>query len=157
MLANDVERLPDSRTKIAIGNRSSFYINQNLIVRSYYRYYTDDWGINSHTFKVELPIKFGINYTLYPSYRYYTQTQTDYFGEFNTLSSSDEFYTSDNDLASYNANQYSLGFKYYDPLNSFKIGGFGLKSIQLEYNYYERTTQNFNANISSLGFTFIAD
>lgn len=157
MLANDVERLPNSRTKLAIGNRSSFYINQNFIIRSYYRYYTDNWGIDSHTFKVELPIKFGLNYTLYPNYRYYTQTQTDYFGEFNTISSTDEFYTSDYDLASYNANQYGLGFKYYDPLNSFKIGGFGLKSIQIEYNYYERTTQNFNANISSLGFTFIAD
>ncbi len=157
MLGNDVERLPNSRIKLAIGNRSSFYINQNFVVRSYYRYYTDDWGIDSHTFKIELPIKFGINYTLYPSYRYYTQTQTDYFGEFNTLLSTDEFYTSDYDLASYNANQYGLGFKYYDPLNSLKIGGFGLKSINLEYNYYARTTQNFNANISSLGFTFIAD
>ena len=156
-LGNDVERLPDTRTKLALGNRTNFYLNQNFILRTYYRYYTDDWGINSHTFKLELPVKIGLNYTLYPMYRYYTQTQADYFGEFNMLLSTQEFYTSDYDLATYNAHQYGLGFKFYDPLNKFKIGNFGLKSINVEYNYYQRVNQNFDAHITSVGFNFVGD
>ena len=156
-LGNDIERLPDTRTKIALGNRTNFYINQDFILRTYYRYFTDDWGTNSHTAKFELPIKLGVNYTLYPSYRYYTQTEADSFGEFNTLLSTQEFYTSDYDLAEYDAHQYGLGIKYYDPLSKFKIGGFGLKSINLDYNFYNRTTQNFSANITSIGFSFMAD
>jgi hypothetical protein len=157
ILGNDIERLPDSRMKLAVGNRTNFYLNQNFILRTYYRYYTDDWGINSHTFKLELPVKIGLNYTLYPMYRYYTQTQADYFGEFNMLLSTQEFYTSDYDLATYNAHQYGLGFKFYDPLNKFKIGNFGLKSINVEYNYYQRVNQNFDAHITSVGFNFVGD
>ncbi|MFD0932880.1 DUF3570 domain-containing protein [Psychroflexus salinarum] len=157
ILGNDIERLPDTRSKIALGNRTSFYINQTFILRTYYRYYTDDWNIDSHTFKAELPVKIGMNYTLYPSYRYYTQTEADSFGKFNTLLSTQEFYTSDYDLAEYDAHQYGLGIKYYDPLNKFKIGGFGLKSISLEYNYYSRTSLNFNANITSISFNFVGN
>jgi hypothetical protein len=156
-LGNDIERLPDTRTKIALGNRTNFYLNQNFILRTYYRFYTDDWGIDSHTFKAELPIKLGLNYTFYPMYRYYTQTAANDFGEYNTIVSTQEFHTSDYDLAEYDAHQYGIGFKYYNPLNKLNIGGFGLKSIDLKYNYYERTTQNFNANITSLSFNFVAN
>jgi hypothetical protein len=156
-LANDVERLPDTRTKIAIGNRSSFYINENFIIRSYYRYYTDDWGINSHTAKLEVPIKIGTNFTFYPMYRFYTQTKADDFYLYNEALSTSEFYTSDYDLAAYDAHQYGLGFKYYDPLGQFNLSYLRLKSIDFEFNAYERTNLNFTANIFSLGFNFTLD
>lgn len=155
-LGNDVERLPDTRFKIALANRTNFYINENFIFRTYYRFYTDDWGIDAHTFELEIPIKLGMKYTFYPSYRFYTQTAADYFNEFNQALSTDEFYTSDYDLAGYDAHQYGLGFKYYDALNTFKIGGFGLKSIQLEFNQYTRVEQNFDAFFTSIGLSFSA-
>ncbi|GGE30751.1 DUF3570 domain-containing protein [Psychroflexus planctonicus] len=157
VIGNDIERLPDSHLKIALGNRTNFYLNENFILRTYYRYYTDDWGIDSHTFKMEVPVKVGLKYALYPMYRYYTQTQADAFGAYNSLLSTQEFYTSDYDLASYDAHQYGVGFKYYDPLSKFNLGGFGLKSINIEYNYYNRTSQNFTAHITSLSFNFVAD
>ena len=156
-LGNDIERLPESRTKIALGNRTNFYLNQSFILRTYYRYYTDDWDISSHTFKIELPVKLGMNFTFYPMYRYYTQTAAKDFGEYNSILSTQEFYTSDYDLAEYDAHQYGIGFKYYDPLSKFKIGNFGLKSINLEYNHYNRSMQNFSANITSLSFNFSGD
>ncbi len=56
-LADDIERLPDNRLKIPIGMRLNYYINELISLRTYYRYYMDDWGINSHTASVELPIK----------------------------------------------------------------------------------------------------
>ena len=155
-LGNDVERLPDTRFKVAIANRTNFYLNQNFIIRSYYRFYTDDWGVKSHTYKIELPVKLGMNFTFYPSYRYYTQTSVDYFNEFDQALSTDKFYTSDYDLAEYDAHQYGLGFKYYDPLNKLKIGGFGLKSINVDFNQYSRTSQNFDAFFSSIGLSFSA-
>lgn len=155
-LGNDVERLPDTRFKVAIANRTNFYLNQNFIIRSYYRFYTDDWGVKSHTYKIELPVKLGMNFTFYPSYRYYTQTSVDYFNEFDQALSTDKFYTSDYDLAEYDAHQYGLGFKYYDLLNKLKIGGFGLKSINVDFNQYSRTSQNFDAFFSSIGLSFSA-
>ena len=78
-LADDIERLPDTRFKIAAGGRLNYYINETFVLRTYYRYYTDDWGIRSNTASIEVPIKVGQKFTLYPSYRYYDQTAADYF------------------------------------------------------------------------------
>ena len=78
-LADDVERLPDSRFKIPIGARLNYYLSDRFVLRSYYRFYTDNWGIRSHTVNLEVPVKLSDKFTLYPSYRYYTQTEANYF------------------------------------------------------------------------------
>ena len=102
-IADDIERLPDSRFKTAIGGRFNYYINETFVLRSYYRYYTDTWGIKSHTASIEVPIKLGSKATLYPNYRYYQQTAADYFYANNKASSTFEFYTSDFDLSKFTA------------------------------------------------------
>jgi len=149
-LADDIERLPDNRLKIPIGTRLHFYINEYVVLRTYYRYYFDDWGIQSHTFNVELPIKISEKFTLYPSYRYYDQTAADYFAPYETHLSTQQFYTSDYDLSAFNANQYGLGIKYNDIFSKMKLFKFGIKSVHLDYNYYDRST-GLSANIVSLG------
>ena len=156
VLADDVEQLPDTRTKIAVGGNLNYYINEYLTVRAYYRYYTDDWGIDSHTAKIELPIKLYGKFTLYPSYRYYTQTQADYFAPYNEHLSTDTYYTSDYDLSAFDANQYGIGFRYTDILTKSHIWKFALKSIDLEYSKYDRNT-SFSANLIAFSFKFILD
>lgn len=101
-----------------------------------------------------IPIKIGMKYTIYPSYRFYSQSKSDYFYGFNEALSTSEYYTSDFDLAGYNAHQFGLGFKYYDPLNNLRVGGFGLKSINLDFNQYTRTSQYFDAYFTAIGLTF---
>jgi hypothetical protein len=155
-LADDIERLPSSRFKIPIGMRFHYYINEIFTVRTYYRYYFDDWGINSHTAGIEVPIKISPKFTFYPSYRYYTQTQADYFAPFDTHLSTSEYYTSDYDLSEFNANQYGFGIGYTDVFSKFHLWQFGLKSIDLNYNNYQRNT-GLNAYIVSLGFKFVMD
>ena len=39
-----VENLPGSRLKIPVGLRLNYFLGDKIILRSYYRYYTDDWG-----------------------------------------------------------------------------------------------------------------
>ena len=149
-LADDIERLPDNRLKIPIGLRANYYVNEFLVVKTYYRYYFDDWGINSTTFNIELPIKIGYKYTLYPNYRFYNQTASNYFAPFDELLSTSAFYTSDFDLSKFNANQFGLGLKYTDILTEGHIWKFGLKSVSLNYSYYQRNI-GFKAHIVSLG------
>jgi len=153
-LADDIEQLPGTRIKIPIGARFNYYINEFVSLRTYYRYYFDDWGINSHTASVELPIKLGDKFTLYPNYRYYTQTAADYFSPFNTALSTDEYYTSDYDLSAFNSNQYGLGIKYTDILAKAKVLTFGLKSINLRYANYTRST-GLTAGIITFGIKFV--
>jgi len=151
-----VEQLPDTRTKIAVGANLNYYINEYLTVRTYYRYYTDDWGIDSHTAKIELPIKLYGKFTVYPSFRYYTQTQADYFAPYNEHFSTETYYTSDYDLSAFDANQYGLGLRYTDIFAKSHLWKFGLKSIDLEYSKYDRNT-SFSANLIAFSFKFVMD
>nr|WP_091425574.1 DUF3570 domain-containing protein [Formosa sp. Hel1_31_208] len=155
-LADDIERLPDSRFKVAIGGRLNYYINETFMLRTFYRYYFDDWGIKSHTASAELPIKVSDKFTLYPSYRFYNQTVADYFRAYEGHLSTSEFYTSDYDLSKYNANQWSFGASYTDIFTKFHIWKFGLKSIDLKYTQYDRNN-TLSANIITTGFKFIMD
>ena len=155
-LADDIERLPDARYKFPIGARFNYYINEIVVIRTYYRYYFDNWGVNSHTFDVEVPVKITRKFTLYPSYRYYTQTAADYFAPYEEHLSTSKFYTSDYDLSEFNTNQYSLGLRYTDIFTNFHVGKLGLKSIDLRYSYYQRNT-GLNAGLISLGLKFVID
>ena len=155
-LADDVEQLPDSRFKVALGGRLHYYINETFVVRTFYRYYYDDWGITSHTASVEVPIKLSDKFTIYPSYRFYNQSAADYFAKYEEHLSTDEFYTSDYDLSEYSANQFSLGITYTDILTKFHIWKLGLKSVDLKYTQYDRDN-TLSANIISAGFKFVLD
>lgn len=155
-LADDVERLPNDRLKFPIGLSFNYFLNETFILRTYYRYYTDDWGIDSHTVSIELPIKISPKWTLYPSYRYYNQTAANYFAPYETHLSTNSYYTSDYDLSKFNANQYGFGIGYTDLFAKWHLGNFGLKNIDLKYNRYKRTT-GLSANIISAGFKFAMD
>lgn len=155
-LADNNEQLPDQRFKLAIGGRLNYYVNERIVLRSFYRYYRDDWGINSHTTSLEVPVKISQKFTLYPSYRYYFQSSADYFAGYEQHLSTEKYYTSDYDLSEYNANQYGFGIEYTDILTSKKIGKLALKSIHLKYNYYERNS-GFKANLIAGGVKFIID
>ncbi|MFK5877907.1 MAG: DUF3570 domain-containing protein [Flavobacteriaceae bacterium] len=153
-LADDIEQLPDSRLKIPIGMRFNYYINEIVSIRTYYRYYYDDWGINAHTANIEIPVKIGDKFTVYPNYRYYTQTAADYFTPFDTALSTDKYYTSDYDLSAFDSHQYGLGIKYTDLFTKAKLLTFGLKSIDLRYANYTRS-DGLDAGIISFGIKFV--
>ncbi|MAU16698.1 MAG: hypothetical protein CMH46_14310 [Muricauda sp.] len=155
-LADNVEQLPDSRFKIPIGGRLNYYLNDLVVLRSYYRFYWDDWGISSHTASLEVPFKLTDKFTLYPSYRYYTQTAADYFYPKEQALSTYEFYTSDYDLSGYNAHQYGVGVQYKDIFTSARVLNFGLKTINLRFSQYDRS-DGLNAFIVTLGTTFVGN
>lgn len=155
-LADNVERLPDSRFKIPVGGRLNYYLNDLVILRSYYRFYWDDWGISSHTASLEAPFKLADKFTLYPSYRYYTQTAADYFYPKEQALSTFDYFTSDYDLSNYNAHQYGIGLQYKDIFTSARVFDFGLKTINLRFSKYDRS-DGLNAFIVTLGTTFVGN
>ncbi|MDQ7917326.1 DUF3570 domain-containing protein [Mesonia sp. MT50] len=155
-LADAIERLPDSRFKVAVGGRLNWYLNETFTVRTFYRYYFDDWGISSHTASIEVPIKITDKFTLYPSYRFYNQTEADYFRPYESALSTDDFYTSDYDLSEYSANQIGFGVSYTDIFAKAHIWKLGLKSIDLKFYQYDRDT-SFSSSIITAGFKFVMD
>jgi hypothetical protein len=153
-LADDVERLPSTRFKVPIGIRFNYYVNETLKVRTYYRYYSDDWGITAHTANIEVPFKLSDQFTVYPMYRYFTQTASKYFAPFETHLSTEEYYTSDYDLSKFSSNQYGLGASHVDIFTKAHIWKFGLKNIDFRYNHYSRS-DTLEADIASMAFKFI--
>ncbi len=154
MMADDIERMPSTRLKFPLGARINYYLNERFVVRTYYRYYLDDWGMTAHTASLELPVKLTPSFTLTPIYRFYTQQQVDYFAPFDTHLSSEEYYSSDFDLSTFYSNQYGLGLSYTDIFTKFKLYRFGMKTINLRYNHYQRE-DGLNANIMSMGIKFV--
>ena len=153
-LADDIERLPDSRFKLPIGARLNYYINERFVLRTYYRYYSDNWDIQSHTVNIELPLKVSDRFTIFPMYRFYTQTQSKYYAPYEKHLSTEKYYTSDPDLATFDANQFGFGVSYTDIFTGGKIWKFGLKNIDFRFNQYRRSDR-LTANIASIGFKFI--
>ncbi|NPA43485.1 MAG: DUF3570 domain-containing protein [Chlorobi bacterium] len=138
-LADDYEKLPRTRFKVPLGMRLHYYVNETAVVRTYYRYYFDDWGIRSHTLNLEIPLKISDRFTLYPAYRFYTQTAARYFAPYETHLSTQTYYTSDYDLSAFDAHQFGAGIKYTDIFTKWKLWKLGIKSMHLDYNHYRRS------------------
>ncbi|WP_445717373.1 DUF3570 domain-containing protein [Flavobacterium sp.] len=153
-LADDIERLPGTRFKIPVGARLNYYLNERVAIRTYYRYYWDDWGVTAHTASIEIPIKLSDKFTVFPSYRYYTQGKAKYFAPFETHLSTEKYYTSDYDLSTFNATQYGVGVGYTDIFTNAKIWKFGIKNIDFRFSHYDRN-DGLNANIVTFGIKFV--
>lgn len=142
-----VENLPSTRIKIPLGLRLNYFIGDNVIIRSYYRYYQDDWGMNAHTVELETPIKITPFVSLSPFYRYYTQKGVKYFKAYAAHDTQQSFYTSDYDLSSLNSTMIGLGVRYAPPGGVLGLTRFN--ALELRYGHYERST-GLNAQIFSL-------
>jgi len=145
------ENLPDTRIKIPIGLRANYFIGDKIILRSYYRYYHDDWGVNAHTFNLEVPVKVTPFLSISPFYRYYSQTAAKYFAPYQIHTVTDQFYTSNYDVSKFNSNFYGAGFRIAPPKGVF--GMQHLNMLELRYGRYTRTT-GLNSNIISLNLKF---
>lgn len=155
-LADAIEQMPNTRIKVALGGRLNFCLNENFVLRTFYRYYEDDWSVKSHTASIEMPIKLSDRFTIYPGYRFYIQSKAEYFAPYEEHISTNKYYTSDYDLSGFNANQYNIGISYKDIFTKMHIWKFGLKSIDLKFSHYNRSS-SLNASIITAGCKFVLD
>ena len=153
------ENLPRLRYKYPVGLRLTYYATDLVQLRGFYRLYNDNFGIQAHTFEVETPLKITPFFTLYPFYRYHTQTAADYFAPYLAHSVADEYYTSDYDLAAFTAHKVGLGFRYaplyglsrfHTPFGD-RVAKF--KSLDVRYGYYRQST-GLTANVISADLSF---
>ncbi len=132
------EKLPSSRLKIPLAVRASYFVGDNVIIRAYYRYYSDDWKLTAHTAELEVPVKVTPFFSISPFYRYYSQSAIKYFDGYQAHTAADEFYTSNYDLSKFNSNFYGIGIKLTPPKGVFGLKNFN--TVELRYGHYDRTT-----------------
>lgn len=145
------EILPDKRFKIPVGLRANYFLGDKVILRAYYRYYTDDWGLKSNTFSLETPVKISPFVSVSPFYRYYSQAAAKYFAPYQQHTAFDDFYTSNYDLSKFDSHFYGAGIRI-----SPKNGLFGverLNMLEIRYGHYTKSV-GMKSDIISLNLRF---
>lgn len=145
--SHKVENLPDTRLKVPLGIRWHYFLADRYILRAYYRYYQDSWGLQSNTYELEMPIKITPFFSVSPFYRYYSQKGVQYFLPYQQHALSEEFYTSDYDLSTFTSQMMGMGIRLAPPGGVCNIPR--LNALELRYAHYERTT-GLNSNIVSI-------
>jgi Protein of unknown function (DUF3570) len=146
-----VENLPSQRFKFPIGLRLNYFLGDNIILRGYYRFYIDNWGLVSHTASLEVPVKITPFISLTPFYRYYVQTAANYFAPFEKHSEQETYYTSNYALAGFSSQSFGAGIRLAPPGGVLGIGS--LNMIELRYGHYTQTT-DLAADVISINLKF---
>ncbi len=141
------ENLPEGRYKLPIGLRMNYFVDDHFIIRTFYRYYMDNWGIKAHTAEIEVPVKFSSFVSVSPFYRYNNQVGTRYFAPYAQHNAADIYYTSDYDLSTLHSNFVGANLRLSPPEGVF--GWRHLNSLELRYGHYMRST-GLNSDIVTL-------
>lgn len=125
-----------------------------------YRFSTDSWGVNAHTFEASWHQPFGDGWQIIPRVRYYSQDKADFYQDVGT-GGIPQYYSSDYRLAGFGAVtaglhlskeftelkplshlKFQLGAEYYNHSASYQLGG-GRTSDFADFSYY-LLTASFN-------------
>lgn len=146
-----IEQLPSTRLKIPVGVRANYFLGDRIIVRAWYRYYTDDWNIRSNTMQLETSLKITPFFSITPYFRFYQQTAADYFAAYKVHTASDDYYTSNYDLSKFNSQFFGAGLRIAPPAGVFGIQHWN--ALEIRYGHYSKNI-GLNANIISLHVKF---
>ncbi|UKB86035.1 DUF3570 domain-containing protein [Chryseobacterium sp. MEBOG06] len=145
------EALPDKRFKLPLGVRANYFLGDKFILRTYYRFYTDSWGIRSNTLSIEAPVKISPFVSISPFYRYYSQKGTKYFAPYEQHTAFDDYYTSNYDLSTFNRNFYGAGIRL-SPKNGLS-GIERMNMLEIRYGHYTKSV-GMSSDIISLNLRF---
>jgi len=146
-----VEKLPSSRFKLPLGVRLNYFLGDAIILRTYYRYYQDDWGIKSNTIGLEVPYKITPFLSISPFYRFYQQSAAKYFAPYEVHTLADQYYSSNYEYAKFNSQFFGVGFRVAPPKGVF--GWQGLHDLEVRYGHYTQTT-DLASDVLSLALSF---
>jgi hypothetical protein len=146
-----IEKLPSSRFKLPLGVRLNYFLGDDIILRSYYRYYADSWNSRANTANLEVVYKISPFLSISPFYRYYNQTAAKYFAPYGVHSPTDAYYTSNYEYANFQSSFFGAGFRVAPPKGVF--GWQNLHDLEIRYGHYSQTTSLVSDVISlNLGF-----
>jgi len=151
---NVPERHPESRQRRDAFVRMNQALPNRSSVKLAYRFYNDDWGVNSHELDSRLSQYVTRGLSARWEYRYYTQTAADFFRD---------DYASVNGIGGFLTGDYRLG-----PLSSHLFGGslrMDLEAFASTREFLRRMTlwldveryfnsNNYSANVVETGVDF---
>jgi hypothetical protein len=144
------EKRPDSRTRQALYWKLVHQFGAD-VARLSYRYYWDDWGINSHTLDLRYRVELGDRQYLEPHVRYYTQSKADFYYYALPAGSTPEFASADYRLADMDAT--TFGLKYGIALSDDAELAVRLEQMK-QSSRGDASFPDVTANIVQLNYSF---
>ncbi|MDX1404848.1 MAG: DUF3570 domain-containing protein [Woeseiaceae bacterium] len=92
------ELYPRTRTSTAIGLRAKYFLPYRAALEAQYRYFTDTWDINSHTFSIGYTHPWN-DFTFSARYRWHDQTGAHFFSDLFSRSEATNFRGRDKELS----------------------------------------------------------
>jgi len=125
------ENRPDSRVAYGLSLKYANALTDNISAHIGYRYYSDDWEIDSHTLDSDLYYELGDDWVFKVGLRYYTQSQAKFYNASKDYFTDEVYASSDQRLSSFDAITYKSDVEYFisDAL-----------SVNFSANYYEQST-----------------
>jgi len=106
------ENRPDSRTAYGASFKYANAITSNLSAHLGYRYYTDDWDIDSHTIDTDFYYEPSSNWLIKLGLRYYMQSEANFYSGQKDYFTNEEFASSDVRLSDFDAITYKTDLEY---------------------------------------------
>ncbi len=111
------DQRPDRREKATLsGSWRQFLTGPGAALHVDYRFYSDDWGIDSHTLRGEWHQEFG-RFDLVPYVRYYSQSEADFFSV--VADTAAPYFSDDYRLSSFGA--FTFGARLVTRLNNWRV------------------------------------
>lgn len=145
------ERHPDSRSRRDVFVKMNRYLPNRSSLKADYKFYTDDWGIESHTVSAKLNQYVGDRVVVRYRYRWYSQTAADFYrDEYLAPGGVDGFRTADYRMGNYDAHLFGtrLGWRLHGA--PFHWDWLGDIELNAQYQRYFNSN-NFSANIFETG------
>jgi hypothetical protein len=106
------EKKPDTRRAYGAMVQYSKAINDKLSSVSSYRFYDDDWDITSHTINSELYYELNSKLTVGGGFRYYIQTEAEFYSGEKDYFTDQEYASSDRRMSDFDSLNYMLSADY---------------------------------------------
>jgi Protein of unknown function (DUF3570) len=137
------EVYPATRTSDAVAIGAMYYLPYRASIHGEYRYFSDDWEIKAHTYKLSYTHTFSHNWIVDVSYRHYSQDQAYFYNDLFEFQSVDDkdFRARDKELSQFTTQTIGIGASY-----EFKIGKGEILdkgSINLHYDHIQFDYDNF--------------
>jgi len=109
------ESYPRTRTNNAIALSSRYFLPYRAAIRGEYRFFTDTWGIVSHTAEIGYTHPWDPKWIFDVKYRFYTQSGADFYSDLFPRSQAQNFEGRDKELATFTSNTIGAGASYEFP------------------------------------------
>lgn len=139
----ETEVYPRTRTSDAVALGGRYFLPYRAALHGNYRYFTDDWDIEAHTYTLGYTHPFKQHWVFDFTLRYYQQTGAFFYNDLHDFQSVDEkdFRARDKELSDFTTQTVGIGVSY-----EFQIGDgryFDKSSINLQYDYIQFDYDNF--------------